>query len=205
MFYLLYHCHAFYRIWVTTRMSYKKQELLTLLEHLVSPPVFWWGPCCSSFQFFVLSYYIFVCVFTFWDPCCDVRYDFDMKTMFDWSLPPVDPGIMSYLRYLFLFAHSGIQHTFCCVFVLFVFILCLVYPMLPVYLDCSFLIAPYVFSNVYIEIYAIWRRHKEVKGTRYCEPKRYKISNGTWLSRSTICQLYRRLHLINLTRKSCIP
>jgi hypothetical protein len=42
--------------------------------------------------------------------------------------------------------------TFYCVvfFVLFVFVLCLVYPMLPVSLDCPFLIAPSVFSNVYL-------------------------------------------------------
>ena len=30
------------------------------------------------------------------------------------------------------------------------FVLCLVYPMLPVSLDCLFLIAPWVFSNVYL-------------------------------------------------------
>ena len=30
------------------------------------------------------------------------------------------------------------------------FVLCLVYPMLPVSLDCTFLIAPSVFSNVYL-------------------------------------------------------
>ena len=47
---------------------------------------------------------------------------------------------MSYLRYLCLF-------TYC---VVFLFIFCrLVYPMLPVSLDCPFLIAPSVFSNVY--------------------------------------------------------
>jgi hypothetical protein len=41
--------------------------------------------------------------------------------------------------------------VFCVVFVvLFVFVLCLVYPMLPVFLDCPFLIAPSVFSNVYL-------------------------------------------------------
>jgi hypothetical protein len=38
---------------------------------------------------------------------------------------------MSYLFYLCLFAHSGVQHMLCCVFVLFV--LRLVYPMLPRY------------------------------------------------------------------------
>ena len=48
----------------------------------------------------------------------------------------------------------------CCCFFLFVclffflilcvFLVCLVYPMLPVYLDCPFLIVPSVFSNVYL-------------------------------------------------------
>jgi hypothetical protein len=50
---------------------------------------------------------------------------------------------MSYLRYLCLFAYSGVQHILCCVF------LRLVYPMLPVSLDSPCLIAPSVFSNVY--------------------------------------------------------
>jgi len=33
-------------------------------------------------------------------------------------------GLMSYLSYMCLFAHSGVQHILCCVFVLFVFTLC---------------------------------------------------------------------------------
>jgi hypothetical protein len=33
-------------------------------------------------------------------------------------------GLMSYLRYLCLFAYSGVQHILCYVFVLFVFVLC---------------------------------------------------------------------------------
>ena len=53
-------------------------------------------------------------------------------------------GIMSYLRYLCLFAHSGVQHILWCVFIF------LVYPMLPVYLDCPFMIVPLVFSNLYL-------------------------------------------------------
>jgi hypothetical protein len=57
---------------------------------------------------------------------------------------------MSYLRYLCLFAHSGVQYILCCVFVLFVIVLSLVYPMLPVSLDCPFLIAPSFFSKVYL-------------------------------------------------------
>ena len=44
---------------------------------------------------------------------------------------------MSYLHYLCLFAHSGVQHIMFCVFLRFV------YPMLPVSLDCPF-------SNVYL-------------------------------------------------------
>ena len=51
---------------------------------------------------------------------------------------------MFYLSYLYLFAHSGVQHILCCVF------LCLLYPMFPVSLGCPFLIAPSVFSDVYI-------------------------------------------------------
>ena len=35
---------------------------------------------------------------------------------------------------------------------LFIFVLCLVYPMLPVVLKCSFLIATSVFANVYLEL-----------------------------------------------------
>ena len=81
---------------------------------------------------------------------------------------------MSYLRYLCLFAYNGVQVIVCCNLVLFVFVLCtlcsqflwivlfllplrysltfiyLVYPMLPVSLDCPFLIALSVFSNVYL-------------------------------------------------------
>jgi len=55
---------------------------------------------------------------------------------------------MSYLRYVYALPYSGVQHIFCSVFVL--FCLPLVHPMLPVCLDCPFLIAPSVFSNVYI-------------------------------------------------------
>ena len=55
---------------------------------------------------------------------------------------------MSYLRYLCLLEHSGVQHTFA-LFCWFVFVLCLV-SMLPLSLDCPLLTAPSVFSNVYL-------------------------------------------------------
>jgi hypothetical protein len=53
---------------------------------------------------------------------------------------------MSYLSYLSLFTYSGVQHILCCVF------LCIVNLILPVSLDCSFLIAPSVFPNVYLNL-----------------------------------------------------
>jgi len=68
---------------------------------------------------------------------------------------------MSYFRYLCLFAYSGVQHILHCAYVLVFFVLCtlcckflcivlcfcfvflrLVYPMMPVSLDCQYLIAP---------------------------------------------------------------
>ena len=59
------------------------------------------------------------------------------------TLTEVVEELMSYLCYLCLFAYSDVQDILCC-------LLRLVYPMLPVSLDYSFLIAPSVFSNVYL-------------------------------------------------------
>jgi hypothetical protein len=65
--------------------------------------------------------------------------------MFGSFLPPVVwRGFMSCLRCLCLFACCCVQHILCCIF------LRIVYPMLPVSLNCPFLIAHSVFSNVYI-------------------------------------------------------
>ena len=56
----------------------------------------------------------------FWFPCCDVRYELRIKTTFGSSLPPVVCRMpMSYLRYLCLLAHRGVQHILHCVFVWF--------------------------------------------------------------------------------------
>jgi hypothetical protein len=69
--------------------------------------------------------------------------------MFGSSVSPVI-GSRAYLRYVCLFAQSGVQHIMCCVFIMCVFVLCLVYSMLPSSLDCPFFITPSVFSNVYL-------------------------------------------------------
>jgi hypothetical protein len=46
---------------------------------------------------------------------------------------------MSYLRYLCLFGYSGVHYILCCVFVRYV-------PYVAVSLDCTFCIAPSIFS-----------------------------------------------------------
>ena len=52
---------------------------------------------------------------------------------------------MSYLHYLCLLTYSGVQHILLGVFHR------IVYSMLPISLDCSFLIAPSVFVNIYLQ------------------------------------------------------
>jgi hypothetical protein len=53
-------------------------------------------------------------------------------------------GVMSCLRCMCLLSHGSVQHIVYCVF------LRIVYSMMPVSLDCPFLIVPSVFSNVYL-------------------------------------------------------
>ena len=90
-----------------------------------SPPVIWWGPCFSSFYLCVLSYYV------------SLRFEFRFVmsvTISAWILCSVRlylqlflGGRMSYLCYLCLFSHSGVQHILCFVFALFFIVLCTLY------------------------------------------------------------------------------
>ena len=100
-------------------MFYKRQEQLTFHEHLsLLPPLIVWVRVAHLFSFFVLFYYV------------SLRSEFRVVMSVTISaykrcsvlLPPV--VCMSYLRYLYLFAHSGIQHILCCVFVMLFFVLC---------------------------------------------------------------------------------
>lgn len=50
-------------IWVTWLVSCMKEELLTLREYTGSPPVFLWGPYCSSVLFFC---YVFFVLLIYW-------------------------------------------------------------------------------------------------------------------------------------------
>ena len=106
-------------------MSYKRHELLSLREHIHDHGfTTGFGGICVAHLFSFL--------------CC------------------VFGGIRVAHLFSFLccvFVGVRVAHLFsflCCVFfVLFVFVLCLVNPMLPVSLDCPFVIAPSVFFNVY--------------------------------------------------------
>jgi hypothetical protein len=74
------------------------------------------------------------------------RYDFHIKTMFGSSLPPV---FVFFVYVIFVCLRIVMSNTY---YIVLCFV-CrrLVYPMLPVSLDCPFLIGPSVFSNVYLE------------------------------------------------------
>jgi hypothetical protein len=130
---------------ITLWVSYKKQELLILCEHLSSFRLFGGFRVAHLFSFLCCPIMcIYVLGSVLW---CPLR--FPHKTMFGSSLTPVVCwGLMSYLRYLCLFACSGVQHISCCVFVLFFFVLC------TLCCQClwinNFLIAPSMLSNVYL-------------------------------------------------------
>ena len=83
--------------------------------------------------------------------------------------------LLSYLRYLCLFAYSGVQHILCSDFVLFFFIL------LPVSLDCPFLLANSAFSNVYLNDLFLRYQKKcdelEVLRGAFESQKKYEIKN----------------------------
>ena len=71
-------------------------------------------------------------------------------------------GVHVFLTYVCVFAQSGVQHILCCVF-LYLFVLCFVYPMLPVSLDYPLFIAPSVFSDVYLNV--LWIFHPSQTGS----------------------------------------
>jgi uncharacterized membrane protein YesL len=99
-------------------------KLRTLLEHLNSLA----GVLVGS----VLLIFLFVCVillfvFTFYVLCCDVCYDFRIKTMFSSSLLPVVCRRAHVLFTLFVCWRIVVSNTYCEVFVLFVSSSCVPY------------------------------------------------------------------------------
>ena len=59
----------------------------------------------AVFLIFLVFCVVILCVFTFWVPCCDVRYDFRIKTMFGPSLPSVVCRSAHVLYTLFVFVY----------------------------------------------------------------------------------------------------
>jgi hypothetical protein len=126
-------------------VSYKKQELFILLEHLSSPLVFGGVRIAHLFSFLcwpIVCLYVQSSVLWY-------RYEFRIKRCSVRLYLRLFVGEqISYLRYLCLFMCSGVQHILCCVFALFVFVLCTI--------CCQFLwIVLFwwpllVFSNVYL-------------------------------------------------------
>jgi hypothetical protein len=97
---------------------------------------------------------VLLCVFTFSFQCREVRYDFRITTVFGSSLPLVVCSKLHVLFALFVFAFVEWCPTY--IVLCFCFAcLRLVYPMLPVSLDCPFMIAPLVFSNLWFTVLAL--------------------------------------------------
>ena len=94
---------------VTRRESYKKQDLLTLREHLRLPSGFFLvGSVLLIFLVFFCV--VLLCDFVFCVPCCGVRYNFRIKTTFGSSLLPfvcslVLSALMHVLFMLFVFVY----------------------------------------------------------------------------------------------------
>ena len=99
--------------------SYKKQELLTFREF--SP---WWGPCCSSFQLFVLSYYVSLCN----ESCVVIPLRFPNKNNVRFVF--ISNGLQegSCLIYVICVClHIVVYNTYCVVFLFCLFSSCVPY------------------------------------------------------------------------------
>jgi hypothetical protein len=89
---------------------------------------------------------ILLCFFTFRVPCCDVCYDFSLKRCLVSFYLQLFVGGLIYAICVYL--HIVVSNIYYVVF-LFCF-LRIVYPILPVSLDCPPLIVLSIFSNVYL-------------------------------------------------------
>ena len=64
---------------------------------------------------------VLLCIFTFWVPYCDVRYDFHIRTIFGSYLPLVD----SWLFYFCVCLCIVVSNTYCVVFLFHLFSSCI--------------------------------------------------------------------------------
>jgi len=101
----------------------------------------------SLLLIFLVFCVVLICVFTFWVPCCDVCYDFRIKTMFGSSLPPVVcwGGWVSCLIYVICVCLCIVVSNTCCVVFLSFF---LSSSCAAIFSGLSIFDDPSVFSNV---------------------------------------------------------
>ena len=92
--------------------------------------------CACMFAYSDVQHFVLSNISTYWVQCCDVHYDFRIKTMFGSSLLPVFCRRAHVLFTLFVFV--CVQWCPTRIFVLFVFVLCLMYPTIPVFPDFPF-------------------------------------------------------------------
>ena len=103
---------------MTRWVSDKKQELFTLREQLSSPPGFWWGPCCFLIFFLNSFCIVLLCVFTFWVPCCDARYDFPIKRCLFRLYLQLFVGVACLIYVIYDCLRKLVSNTYCVVFLL---------------------------------------------------------------------------------------
>ena len=149
-------------------MSYTKQDLLTLREHLsFSSLVFSWGVCVAHIFSFCFVHYVSLRSYF------RVVMSVTIKTMFGSSLPSVVRSRDNVLFTLFVLVHVMWYPTRIVVFslILFVFVLCLVYPMLQVSLERSIIDRPFDFlyrlSKLLISL--VNDHRKEIGGNSHAE------------------------------------
>jgi hypothetical protein len=157
------------------------QELFTLRAHLSLSRFF---SVRSMLLIFLVFCVVILRVFTFWVSCCDVRYGLRIEMRFGSSFLPVVCRRAHVLFTLFVFVCcSSVQKILCCVF------LSIVYPMLPVSLDCPFLSSVYSLTFIYILV-KWWPSTTSCVLWYYYQYEREKKNNG-WHQWSRNCSLFR--------------
>ena len=98
---------------------------------------------------FLIFYVVLLCLYVLSSVLsCPLR--FCIKTMFGLYLQLFVVRLMSYLHYLCLLI--VVSSTYCVVFLFFFTSSSVLCPTFNVSLDCPFLIAPSVFSNIYLDV-----------------------------------------------------
>ena len=171
----------------------KRQELLTLREHLSSPRVvLFWGWGGGSVLLICLVFcVVLLCLFMFWVPCCDVRCGFRMKRMFGSSLSPVVCRRSHVLFRLFLFVCIWwcLTHIVLCLRLMY---LCCQF----LCMDCPFLIVPFGCSLTFIWYACVSNKTKDENNTTISE--QFQWSNQHIVEQRLYCYPYTLIHDLSL-------